>query len=127
MEFDGFDVLVYTNGVFYRKVATTNEIVIPSNPYGASISTLPFLSSMSNQVMLLSTGNGITFQSPEAYTNRENKITLHLKKEAGGVVWFPNLTWVYGESPDLIPDKTHVFKFESVDGINWRGYFEYSY
>lgn len=72
--------------------------------------------------------SGIVFVSPEGYNNKENRITLHLYKGSSTVTWFNNIAWVYGAEPEFQEtNKTYVIQFESLDGINWRGWVEYIY
>jgi hypothetical protein len=60
--------------------------------------------------------------------DKENKLSVHLFKNTGNVTWFPNITWVYEEIPQFeIANTNYVFQFESLDGVNWRGWLEYIY
>lgn len=153
LEFSGNTLKIYTNDSFCAQVATTNDLIpaldlITNNflylngkildieqtlsNFNSVRNVKPyegFLSVYSNTLYTAtSEPSGIVFQSPEAYTNKESRITLHLYKGASSVTWFPNITWIYGASPEFQETgKTYVLQFESVDGNSWRGWVEYVY
>jgi len=135
IELTGSNILIYSNGSFFGQVATTNDLNVflsfLQNSYlikGVE-TTSTYLSVYSNTVYKLDTGSsGIAFQAPESRTDKENKLTVHLFKNTGGVIWFPNITWVYEEAPQFeVANTNYVFQFESIDGVNWRGWIEYIY
>lgn len=137
IEFSGNDVIIFTNGVANSQVATTNDLVIlQENIYqylnnqslSRYVTTNSYLSAYSNQIYHVTASNNVVFNTPESYTDKESKITLHLYKGTGAVTFFPNITWIYGESPQFeVTNKTYVFQFESINGLDWRGYIEYVY
>lgn len=116
-----------TNGL-----ATTNYVnnLFSSVIFSRGVNpTISFMSVISNTVYTSTAGiSGIVFLTPETYPSKENKLTLHLYKGIGAVTWFQNITWIYGEDPQFPEtNKTYVFQFESIDGVNWRGWNEYLY
>ena len=95
--------------------------------YGKPVSGSLFMSAYSNQTYSFSTGaEGVAIPPPEGRPGKDNLISLHVFKDDGEVVW-PEILWVYGEPPDFQPGKTNVVRLESLDGISWRGWFEYYY
>jgi len=71
----------------------------------------------------------IIFDTPETVSGKYSSFHIHLTKGSGTVTFFPNITWIYGEPPELdIEGTTYVFGFESLDGgQTWRGWIEYTY
>ena len=95
--------------------------------YGKPVSSQLFLSAYSNETYSVTTGeDGISIPPPEGRPGKENLISLHVFKDTGEVLW-PDISWVYGEPPVFSPGKTNVVRLESLDGVTWRGWFEYFY
>jgi len=135
IELSGSNIMIYSQGECFGRVMTTNDLsvfltLIQNDYITKSVETVSqYLSVYSNAVYKLDTGlTGITFPAPESRANKENRLTVHLFKNTGDVNWFPNVTWIYEEAPQFeVSNTNYVFQFESLDGVNWRGWLEYIY
>ncbi|MCK9154697.1 MAG: hypothetical protein M0P12_01135 [Paludibacteraceae bacterium] len=129
------------NSSFSRHVSETNAHFVTSELIGAVSTTNSYqyvlpnvlytnkIILSSNAVYCVSNMNhNVSFEIPETVEGKFSSFHLHLIKGSGTVTFFPNITWVYGEIPELDSQgTTYVLGFESLDGQNWRGWLEYSY
>lgn len=47
--------------------------------------------------------------------------TLQIQHIAGAITWFSGISWPGNVTPSLAIDKTHIFVFTLINGVQWRG------